>query len=55
MVLAVNDWRVRFSVEDRRVTVTAIATGYRERQLATSDDPAVVPHRAFVARFGRPP
>jgi hypothetical protein len=34
------------------VTVDAIATGYRPRDLAASDDPKVAVHRAFVERFG---
>ncbi|UQA57968.1 tRNA (N6-threonylcarbamoyladenosine(37)-N6)-methyltransferase TrmO [Polyangium aurulentum] len=51
--LSVKDWRVRFCVQGRLVTVLAIGTGYRERDLALSEDPAVAPHRAYVARFGR--
>jgi tRNA-Thr(GGU) m(6)t(6)A37 methyltransferase TsaA len=54
MRLAVKDWRVRFCVEGRRVTVQSIATGYRQSQLdappAAGDD-AVRLHRVFVARF----
>lgn len=53
MRLAVKDWRVRFHVEGRRITVDAITTGYRERELLTSEEAAVTPHRAFVARFAR--
>jgi tRNA-Thr(GGU) m(6)t(6)A37 methyltransferase TsaA len=49
--LAVKDWRVRFRVEGRAVTVLAIATGYRESQLAPGGDPALAPHRAFAERF----
>jgi tRNA (adenine37-N6)-methyltransferase len=50
--LALKEWRVDFRVEGRAVTVDAIATGYRVRDLATSTDPRVAVHRAFVARFG---
>jgi tRNA-Thr(GGU) m(6)t(6)A37 methyltransferase TsaA len=50
MRLAVKDWRVRFHVEGRRITVDRIATGYRASQLA-GDDAALAAHRAFVARF----
>jgi tRNA (adenine37-N6)-methyltransferase len=50
--LALKEWRVDFRVEGRAVTVDAIATGYRPRDLATSIDPKVAVHRAFVTRFG---
>lgn len=50
--LAVKDWRVRFSVEGRAITVLALATGYRPRELALSEEPEVLVQRAFVARFG---
>jgi len=40
---------VRFAVEGRRIVVGSIATGYRSKQLATLDDPALAPHRALVA------
>jgi tRNA-Thr(GGU) m(6)t(6)A37 methyltransferase TsaA len=49
--LAVKDWRIDFRVEGRAVTVDAIVTGYRARELA-NDDPKLAAHRAFVARFG---
>jgi tRNA-Thr(GGU) m(6)t(6)A37 methyltransferase TsaA len=49
--LAFKDWRVDFRVDGRAVTVEAIATGYRQRELAASPDPGVAVHRAFVARF----
>jgi tRNA-Thr(GGU) m(6)t(6)A37 methyltransferase TsaA len=51
--LAVKDWRVRFHVEGRRVTVEFIGSGYRPADLATSEAPAVAIQRAFVAQFGR--
>jgi tRNA-Thr(GGU) m(6)t(6)A37 methyltransferase TsaA len=50
--LALKDWRIDFRVDERKVTVEALATGYRARELAASPDPAVAIHRAFVARFG---
>ena len=49
--LAVKDWRARFHVEGRRVTVDAIGSGYRAAELAASTDAAVIVQRAFVARF----
>ncbi|HZF53512.1 MAG TPA: tRNA (N6-threonylcarbamoyladenosine(37)-N6)-methyltransferase TrmO [Polyangiaceae bacterium] len=52
MLLAVKDWRVRFHVEGRRITVDAITTGYRPRQLAAPESPAVEVHQRYVARFG---
>ncbi|HMI84488.1 MAG TPA: tRNA (N6-threonylcarbamoyladenosine(37)-N6)-methyltransferase TrmO [Polyangiaceae bacterium] len=50
--LAVKDWRVDFVVEGRAITVSSISTGYRASELASSADPAVDVHRAFVDRFG---
>jgi tRNA-Thr(GGU) m(6)t(6)A37 methyltransferase TsaA len=51
--LAVKEWRVEFRVDGRSVTVDAIATGYRARDLeASSGGPELAVHRAFVARFG---
>jgi tRNA-Thr(GGU) m(6)t(6)A37 methyltransferase TsaA len=47
-VLAVKDWRARFRVEERRIYVEAIESGYRPRELATNDAAALDPHRAFV-------
>jgi len=49
----VKEWRVDFRVDGRAVTVDAIATGYRARDLAASPgDPTLAVHCAFVARFG---
>jgi tRNA-Thr(GGU) m(6)t(6)A37 methyltransferase TsaA len=49
-VLAVRDWRARFTVAGRRITVTAIASGYRPAALAAgADDPALAVHREFGA------
>ena len=51
-VLAVKDWRARFTVDGERITVLGIRTGYRPRELVENTDPALDVHRAFVARFG---
>ena len=52
-VLAVKDWRVRFSVQGASVSVHEIRSGYRASQLAraSAEDPALVAHREF--RRGR--
>ena len=50
--LAIKDWRAFFRVEDRRITVQSIGTGYRPSELAS--DPALEPHRAYAARFCAP-
>lgn len=52
MLLAVKDWRIRFHVDGRRITVDAITTGYRPRQIERSEEPAIRIHRSFVERFG---
>lgn len=49
--LAVKDWRVRFRVDGRAVTVDAIGSGYRAAELASSAAPEVALQRAFVERF----
>ena len=49
--LAVKDWRARFRVEGRVVTVDCLGSGYRPAELATSSDLAVLVQRAFIARF----
>jgi tRNA-Thr(GGU) m(6)t(6)A37 methyltransferase TsaA len=59
-VLAVKDFRARFSVRGELVQVHEIATGYRERVLrdpaaSASDDTPLSVHRAFVARFMKGP
>jgi tRNA-Thr(GGU) m(6)t(6)A37 methyltransferase TsaA len=54
-VLAVKEWRVRFGVVDRRVSVTAVVSGYRRSQLMNvveGEDPLLPLHREFVERFG---
>ena len=55
-VLAVQDWRIGFTVDDRSVRVTSVDTGYRAAQLAKHADAPEAPwglHRAFVATWGR--
>jgi tRNA-Thr(GGU) m(6)t(6)A37 methyltransferase TsaA len=47
LLLAVKDFRARFEVHGTRLVVTDILTGYRPKELALSQDPAVEPHRAF--------
>jgi tRNA-Thr(GGU) m(6)t(6)A37 methyltransferase TsaA len=48
--LAVREWRVRFTVLERDVRVTAIRSGFRAQQLAAQDpDAARLAHREFRA------
>jgi tRNA-Thr(GGU) m(6)t(6)A37 methyltransferase TsaA len=49
--LALKEWRVRFRVEGRAVTVDEIRTGYRPSQLAAPASPELAVHRAFAERF----
>jgi tRNA (adenine37-N6)-methyltransferase len=51
--LAHKDWRIGFTVDGRDMKILTIDTGYREKDLVTSPDPAVEKHRRFVDRFGR--
>lgn len=51
--LAHKDWRAYFNVDGRQVNILTIDTGYREKDLVTSRDPAVEKHRNFVEKFGR--
>lgn len=51
--LAVRDWRARFVVEGRSITVITIASGYRPAALAAAgDDPVLVLHREFTKWSG---
>jgi tRNA-Thr(GGU) m(6)t(6)A37 methyltransferase TsaA len=50
--LAVKDWRVDFTVEEKTIRVASISSGYKASQLASSTEAAVALHRAFVERFG---
>ncbi len=52
LVLAVKEWRARFALEGRTMTVEQVASGFRPRELASGTDPRLAVHRAFVARFG---
>jgi tRNA-Thr(GGU) m(6)t(6)A37 methyltransferase TsaA len=55
--LAVQDWRVRFTVDGSSVRVLAVASGYRDSQLdGTMEDPggALAVHREYVATWGKP-
>lgn len=55
MQLAVKEWRVRFSVDGREVSVGAITSGFRESQLAAeSDDDVLRAHREFREKWGVP-
>lgn len=57
-VLAVKEWRIRFTVDGRRVRVRDLFSGYRASQLAAaaaetgaSEDPLLALHREFAAIF----
>jgi tRNA-Thr(GGU) m(6)t(6)A37 methyltransferase TsaA len=55
--LAVQAWRVRFTVEGRRVRVLAVASGYRPRELAAPDAgrrAELAVHRDFAAAWPGP-
>lgn len=52
LVLAVKEWRARFLLAERTMTVQSIFSGYRARELGSGGDPKLAVHRAFVARFG---
>lgn len=51
-MLAAKEWRARFTTEGRTIVVERVASGYRAKELATGEGPALDLHRAFVARFG---
>ena len=54
LVLAVKEWRARFTIraEGLAVDVLSIASGFRARELGSGTDPALPLHRAFVTVFG---
>jgi len=52
-VIAVKDWRARFVAADLTITVLEFQTGHKPQLLATSEDPVLDAHRAFVAQFGQ--
>ena len=51
-VISVKDWRAHFVAAERTISVLELQTGHRPRTLATSEDPTLDAHRAFVAEFG---
>lgn len=53
--LAVKEWRVRFTVNERDVQVLEIGSGFRASQLAAAGDALIRTHQEFVALFGREP
>jgi tRNA (adenine37-N6)-methyltransferase len=56
MQLAVKEWRVSFTVEQRDVRVTGIDSGFRTSQLLAEDsDASLRPHREFLALWPREP
>ncbi len=50
--LAFKEWRVLFRVEESRVAIDELKSGYRAKELAS--DPSLDVHRAFVGRFYPP-
>jgi tRNA-Thr(GGU) m(6)t(6)A37 methyltransferase TsaA len=53
--LAIKDWRIRFEVSGRAVTVLEVLSGYKASQLSdrAQADPAIEAHRAFVTAWPR--
>jgi tRNA-Thr(GGU) m(6)t(6)A37 methyltransferase TsaA len=49
-VLALKEFRVSFTSAGRMVSVTAITSGYRPKELATLTDPGLEAHRALASR-----
>lgn len=47
--LALKDWRVDFTVSDRRICVVGLRSGYRAQQLVA--EPGLALHRSFSARW----
>lgn len=54
LLLAVKEWRARFTVDlaASTIAVDSLRSGFRPRELAKGNDPALEVHRAFVALFG---
>jgi hypothetical protein len=50
MRLAAKDWRVDFRVDEGRILVGDVVSGYKAKELASGADLAL--HREFVERFG---
>ena len=54
MQLAVKEWRVRFAVVERTVSVVAIDSGFRDSQIAAADaDESLKAHREYLALWPR--
>lgn len=51
--LSVKEWRVRFTVAGREVSVTRIDSGFRAAQLAKDADESLRAHREFLAAWPR--
>jgi tRNA-Thr(GGU) m(6)t(6)A37 methyltransferase TsaA len=55
--LAVKDWRVEFSVDDSRVTVLRLSSGYgasKRKESRVVPSSTLTLHRAFAQHFGSP-
>ena len=52
LVLASKEWRIRFVIDGRRVTIVSLFSGFRPRELALGTAPELPLHRQFVERFG---
>lgn len=50
--LAVKAWRLRFSVEQLRITVVELASGHRPRDWSAATEGELAVHRGFAAAFG---
>ncbi len=55
MQLAVKEWRVRFAVTGREVSVLGVDSGFRPAQLAAAEGDVLRPHQEFLARWPRRP
>ena len=54
MQLAVKEWRVRFTVTERKVRVLEIGSGFRDSQITAADADALLQaHREFLALWPR--
>lgn len=54
-VLAIKDWRVRFvSLPSRRISVIRVFSGYSQRELMTTHDPALRAHVALSQTTAKP-
>jgi tRNA (adenine37-N6)-methyltransferase len=52
LFMGVKEWRVRFSVAERRIRVDDIESGVRDSQIvAAGDDPAYLVHRDYKLRW----